>query len=57
MDYGDCIWGLYWNYYRDPFPHSLLSTRETITQSWKQSDRERLPKVPKDHPFCGVLGA
>ena len=22
------IWGLYRDYYKDPFPHSLLSTRE-----------------------------
>ena len=26
MDYGDYYWGLYRDYYRDPFPHSLLST-------------------------------
>ena len=24
----DYSWGLYRDYYRDPFPHSLLSTRE-----------------------------
>ena len=28
MDYGDYYWGLYRDYYRDPFPHSLLSTRQ-----------------------------
>ena len=28
MDYGDYYWGLYRGYYRDPFPHSLLSTRQ-----------------------------
>ena len=28
MDYGDYYWGLYRGYYRDPFHHSLLSTRE-----------------------------
>ena len=28
MDYGDYYWGLYRDYYRDPFPHSLLSTRK-----------------------------
>ena len=27
MDYGDYYWGEYRDYYRDPFPHSLLSTR------------------------------
>ena len=25
MDSGDCYWGVYRDYYRDPFPHSLLS--------------------------------
>ena len=29
MDYGDYHWGLYRDQYRDPWPHSLLSTRET----------------------------
>ena len=29
MDYGDYYLGLYMGYYRDPFPHSLLSTRES----------------------------
>ena len=28
MDYGDYYWGLNRGYYTDPFPHSLLSTRE-----------------------------
>ena len=32
MGSGDYYWGLYWGYYRDPFPHSLLSTREI---NWK----------------------
>ena len=29
MDYGDYYWGLYRNYYRDPFAHSLLRTRQS----------------------------
>ena len=29
MDYGDYYWGLYRGYYKDPFPHSLLRTRQT----------------------------
>ena len=29
MDYRDC-WGVYRDYYMDPFPHSLLSTREKV---------------------------
>ena len=28
MAYGDYYWGFYRDYYRDPFAHSLLSTRE-----------------------------
>ena len=28
MDYGDYYWGLYRDCYRDPFPHSLLRTRQ-----------------------------
>ena len=28
MNIGDYYWGLYRDYCRDPFPHSLLSTRE-----------------------------
>ena len=31
MVYGDYYWGFYGDYYRDPFPHSLLSTR----QDWR----------------------
>ena len=30
MDYGDDYWGLYRDYYRDPFPYSLLSTRQKM---------------------------
>ena len=30
---GDYYWGLYRDYCRDPFPHSLLSTRQTIWHS------------------------
>ena len=29
MCYGDYYWGLYRDYYRDPFPNSLLSTRQS----------------------------
>ena len=35
MDYGDYCWGLYRDYYWDPFPHSLLSTRE-ISGGWPE---------------------
>ena len=33
MDYGDYYWELYRGYYRDPFPHSLLSTRQAFERS------------------------
>ena len=33
MDVGDDYWVLYRDYYRDPFPHSLLSTRELCQKS------------------------
>ena len=29
MDYGDYYWGFYRDYFWDPFPHSLLRTRES----------------------------
>ena len=32
MGYGDYYWGLYRDYYGDPFPHSLLRTRQPIVQ-------------------------
>ena len=36
MDYGDDYGGLYRDYYRDRFPHSLLSTRELrlVIRGW-----------------------
>ena len=30
MGYGDHYWGLYRDYYRDPFPGSLLSPRQSF---------------------------
>ena len=35
MDYGDVYWGLYRDYYRDPFPHSLLSTRQILMSQFQ----------------------
>ena len=32
LDYRDYYLGLYRDYYRDPFPHSLLSTREIVME-------------------------
>ena len=29
MGYGDYYWGLHRDYYRDPLPHSLPSTRQS----------------------------
>ena len=43
MGYGDCYWSLYRNYYGDPFPHSLLRTRQSSV-SWSG---EREAKVCK----------
>ena len=43
MDYGDYYWGLY----RDPFPHSLLSTRQMNAQAFAGQDeclRQRGPE-------------
>ena len=40
MDSRDYYSGLYRDYYRDPFPHSLLSTRETrvpVSEPLRQS--------------------
>ena len=34
MDYGGDYLGLYSDYYRDPFPQSLLSTREISKLPW-----------------------
>ena len=30
MDIGDYYWGLYRDHYRDPFPHSLLRTKQIV---------------------------
>ena len=37
MDYGDYNWGLYKDYYMDPFPHSLLSTRQPFNLNFQQA--------------------
>ena len=34
MEYGAYYWGVYRDYYRDPFPHSLLSTRRKMISSF-----------------------
>ena len=49
MDYGDYYWGLYRDYYRDPFPHSLLSTRQFGGFAGYSSDNPHLlqPKASK----------
>ena len=36
MDYWDYDWGLYRGYCRDPFPHSLLSTREALDEEFTE---------------------
>ena len=45
MNRGDYYWGLYRDYYRDPFLHSLLSTRETNLVKFP-SDRLRMGYFP-----------
>ena len=52
MDYGDYYWGLYRGYYRDPFPHSLLSTRQ---KSLYYSTPYRSRVVTLIDPFKGTL--
>ena len=45
---GDHCWGLYRGYYRDPFPHSLLSTRQlllTCRDARTCKDQSRLPAL------------
>ena len=42
LDYEDCYWEFYRYYYKDPFPHSLLSTRERTSLSC-MSALEHLP--------------
>ena len=39
MDYGDYYWGLYKDYHRDPFPHSLLRTWKKIQLVAKSSPK------------------
>ena len=43
MDHGDSYWGLYRDYYRDPFSHSVLSTGER--KESKYSTRDSQPSV------------
>ena len=50
MGYGDHYWGLYRDYYRDPFPHSLLSTRESMQGG-------RMLRVQSDFDAFGFGGA
>ena len=53
MDYGDYFWGLYGDYYRDPFPHSLLSTRQINSkvfrkQPWTLNPTQDVKYVTQD---------
>ena len=46
--YGDHCWGLYRGFCRDPFPHSLLSTRQlllTCRDARTCKDQSRLPAL------------
>ena len=65
MDYGDYYWGVYRDYYRDPFPLSLLSSRQiSVTSSFsevccrnrQQPPRQnRLPKSPRHIKFFLIM--
>ena len=46
MDYRDYYLGFYSDYYRDPFPHSLLSTREIRFRIAPQPADKRTSKSP-----------
>ena len=46
MGYEDYYWGLFLDYCRDPFPHSLLSTRQT---SWTKG-----PGFVDVEKLCGL---
>ena len=43
MDYADDDWGLYRDYYRDPFSHSLLSTRQYTNQAVEDEQQCQAP--------------
>ena len=51
MGYGDYHWGLYRDYYRDPFPHSLLRTRQ---QTLNLSTKALTPSIsnPRKPPLA-----
>ena len=44
MDYGDDYWALYRGYYRDPFPHSLLSTRQQWVELSARCSKSKTPR-------------
>ena len=44
MDYGDSYWGFYRDYYRDPFPHSLLSTTQAFL-AWPTPEMHAAPSL------------
>ena len=50
MDIGHYYWGLYRDYYRDPFPHSLPSTRQTkelrVSSNRGLATKPLLPEKP-----------
>ena len=49
MGYGDYYWGLYRDYYRDPFPDSLLSTRQLCQAQadWAQRRAQTFDEEPR----------
>ena len=47
MDYGDYYCGFYRDYYRDPFPHSLLSTRQCLRGAFMNAPQSKAKRTRK----------
>ena len=63
MDYGDYYWGLYRDYYRDSFPHSLVRTKQFFSRGRRRgctascsSDGKRLFGCQRPGFGLGVWG-
>ena len=58
MGYGDYYWGR--DYYRDPFPHSLLSTREktlnVVKMVARRAAKSKRCDIPEQSFNRNVLG-
>ena len=53
MDYGDDYWGLYRDYYRDPFAHSPLRTGQRMElAAWRQQSFQQCKVVTRRFCVC-----